>query len=111
MRPGASCAIDAAYEGGQCSIWLVCGCEPEEAASLLHISYDDLQKGGYRIYTAMDQRMQSTAEAMFADAEKLSAKNASDGTVPQAAPSSVVDASNRTCMRLDWRKRIWRSAA
>ena len=63
----------------------------EEAASLLHISYDDLQKGGYRIYTAMDQRMQSTAEALFADAENFP-QNASDGTVPQAA-LSVVDAS------------------
>ncbi len=42
----------------------------ERRLSLLHISYDDLQKGGYRIYTAMDQRMQSTAEALFADAEK-----------------------------------------
>ena len=63
----------------------------EEAASLLHISYDDLQKGGYRIYTAMDQRMQSTAEALFADAENFP-ENASDGTVPQAA-LSVVDAS------------------
>ena len=64
----------------------------EEAASILNISYDDLQKGGYRIYTAMDQKMQAAAESIFANSEYFP-ENAEDGTVPQAA-LSVVDASN-----------------
>lgn len=75
----------------------------EEASSLLQISYDDLQKGGYRIYTAMDQRMQSAAEALFADPENFP-ENASDGTAPQAA-LSVVDASTgHVCALVGGRK-------
>ncbi len=82
--------VDASLEGGSFP---------------LHISYDDLHKrediGFIRPWINI---MQSTAEALFADAENFP-ENASDGTVPQAA-LSVVDASTGHVCALIGGKRI-----
>ena len=55
-----------------------------EAANLLGISVDELIKGGYKIYTEMDESIQQLCEDAF-DQTQLFPDNNQDGTVPQAA--------------------------
>ncbi|MEG0985132.1 MAG: PBP1A family penicillin-binding protein [Clostridia bacterium] len=55
-----------------------------EAVRLLKIDREELLSGGYRLYTALDQAMQKSAERIFLDASAFPA-DAPDGTRPQAA--------------------------
>ncbi|MFR7473335.1 MAG: transglycosylase domain-containing protein, partial [Christensenellales bacterium] len=76
--------------------WLVCGCEPER--QLPYCTFP-MMICKVSIYTAMDQRMQSTAEALFADA--ASAKHP---TVLCQAALNVVDASRTVCALIGGRE-------
>lgn len=75
----------------------------EEAAEKLGISYDDLHKGGYRIYTAMDSKLQAAAEALFSE-EANFPKAAKDGTLPQAALCVVRPGTGQICAMVGGRK-------
>ncbi len=63
----------------------------EEAARALDISIDELISGGYKVYTSIDQGVQSQAEALFADAKNFPA-DAKDGAKAQAALVSLDNA-------------------
>jgi 1A family penicillin-binding protein len=56
----------------------------EEAAGILCLTYEEVVKGGYRIRTGLDSRLQAIAEQAFAD-NALFPVNAADGTKAQAA--------------------------
>ncbi len=56
----------------------------EEAAMSLNISIDELISGGYKVYTTIDQGVQTQAEALFQDGKHFPS-DAKDGTKVQAA--------------------------
>lgn len=55
-----------------------------QAADKLGISGEELLSGGYRVYTALDTRLQGLAESLFED-ESNFPEDAADGTVVQGA--------------------------
>ena len=63
-----------------------------EAAQALGLSADEVISGGYRVYTGLDEGMQSAAEALFASGDNFPAA-ADDGTPVQAALVALDTAS------------------
>jgi membrane peptidoglycan carboxypeptidase len=55
-----------------------------EACKVLGIDSETLLSGGYTIYTALDQNMQLSAQALYQDASRFPS-NAADGTKAQSA--------------------------
>ena len=55
-----------------------------EAMSVLHVDADELMSGGYGIHTALNPRMQATAEALFEDGARFPT-DGKDGTPVEAA--------------------------
>ena len=56
----------------------------DEAVELINIDYEQLLSGGYRLYTTLDQTLQSNAESLFLRGDLFPA-NASDSQPVQAA--------------------------
>lgn len=56
----------------------------KEACSILNLSYGELQRGGYRIYTTLDQTSQTTLETLAKD-KSLFPENAADGSATECA--------------------------
>lgn len=63
-----------------------------ESAELLGLSADEVIRGGFKIYTAYDARLQTIADEVYADSSFFPAA-ASDGTPIQSA-MAVVDTNN-----------------
>ena len=60
----------------------------DEAMAALGVDADEVISGGYRIHTGLDSRLQSEAEALFADADNFP-ESAPDGTPVQAALAAL----------------------
>lgn len=60
----------------------------DEAEDVLGISADELISGGYHVYTALNEEMQKSAEALFTNDANFPA-NAADGAQAQAAMVSL----------------------
>jgi len=63
-----------------------------ESSRILGVSTDDVIRGGFRIYTAYNPRLQSIADSVYAD-HSFFPSDASDGTPMQSA-MAVIDTSN-----------------
>jgi len=86
------------------SVWVLAAQEDKEkynwyidevlrtSSKLLNIPTDNVISGGYSIYTAFDQRLQSIADDVYSD-QSLFPANAEDGKPIQSA-MAVIDANN-----------------
>ena len=59
----------------------------EEACAVLSVTADELMSGGWRVYTALDQAMQASADALFADDSRF--PEGDGGAEPEGALAAL----------------------